>query len=227
MEVKLECARCAVTKYERACDSAEGAGPGGCPTRFAHEAVDCAMERYAEPEVARFAAEASRQEAAAFRHERGVPVPLRTRIEEVCLFAQRMGYRRLGLAFCGGLVEEARRLDEIFTSQGFEVHSVVCKVGCTDKAVLGLRRDEQIRPGGLETMCNPIAQAQLLNRAGTELNVVMGLCVGHDALFFQHAHAPTTVIAVKDRVLGHNPLAALYTSSSYYRKLTQPPAQEE
>jgi uncharacterized metal-binding protein len=185
------------------------------------------MERYAEPEIAQLAAEASRQEAAGYQPERGVPAPLLTRIEEVCQLARRMGYRRLGLAFCGGLLDEARRLDEILTAQGFEVHSVVCKVGCTDKKVLGLSRDEQIRPGGLETMCNPIAQAELLNRAGTELNLVMGLCVGHDALFFKHATAYTTVIAVKDRVLGHNPLAALYTSGSYYRKLVQPPSDDD
>jgi len=27
------------------------------------------------------------------------------------------------------------------------------------------------------------------------------------------------VLAVKDRVLGHNPLAALYTSGTYYNRL--------
>lgn len=98
MSVTLECARCPVTKYERACDSEDGPGPGGCPTRFADEAIAAAMERYQEPGVARFAAEASRQEAEGYRHEHGVPAPLLTRIEEICRFARRMGYRRLGLA---------------------------------------------------------------------------------------------------------------------------------
>ena len=68
-------------------------------------------------------------------------------------------------------------------------------------------------------MCNPIAQAKILNKEGTEFNVVVGLCVGHDSLFFKYAHAPTTVLIAKDRVFGHNPAAGLYLSGSYYRKL--------
>lgn len=38
--------------------------------------------------------------------------------------------------------------------------------------------------------------------------VVMGLCVGHDSLFHQHAKAPCTTLAVKDYRSGHNPLFA-------------------
>ena len=57
---------------------------------------------------------------------------------------------------------------------------------------------------------------------GTDLNVLVGLCVGHDALFFKYAEAFTTVLAVKDRVTGHNPLAALYPWHIYYRFLRRP-----
>jgi uncharacterized metal-binding protein len=46
--------------------------------------------------------------------------------------------------------------------------------------------------------------------------------VGHDSLFFKFADAPTTVLAVKDRVTGHNPLAAIYLSGTYYQKLKNP-----
>ena len=73
------------------------------------------------------------------------------------------------------------------------------------------------RKGGV--MCNPIAQAEILNREGTDFNIAVGLCVGHDSLLFKYAKSLTTVLIAKDRVLGHNPAAALYTSSSYYRKL--------
>jgi len=45
------------------------------------------------------------------------------------------------------------------------------------------------------------------------------LCVGHDALFLKEVEAPTTVLVVKDRVTGHNPVAVLYLSQFYYRKL--------
>ena len=33
----------------------------------------------------------------------------------------------------------------------------------------------------------------------TELNIVIGLCVGHDSLFISHSKAPCTVLATKDR----------------------------
>lgn len=68
-------------------------------------------------------------------------------------------------------------------------------------------------------MCNPITQAYLLNEEKTEFNILLGLCVGHDSLFLKNAEAPCTVLAVKDRLLGHNPLAAIYTAESYYRAL--------
>ncbi len=67
-------------------------------------------------------------------------------------------------------------------------------------------------------MCNPILQARLLNEAKTDLNVVIGLCVGHDSLFYKYAEAYTTTLVTKDRVTGNNPAAALYTAKSYYRK---------
>ena len=68
-------------------------------------------------------------------------------------------------------------------------------------------------------MCNPIAQARLLNDAKTDFNIMLGLCIGHDSLFLKHVEGLTTVFAVKDRVTGHNPMVALYTSESYYRRL--------
>ena len=49
--------------------------------------------------------------------------------------------------------------------------------------------------------------------------MLLGLCVGHDSLFLKAANAPCTVLAVKDRVTGHNPLAAIYNIDSYYRAL--------
>jgi len=70
-------------------------------------------------------------------------------------------------------------------------------------------------------MCNPIGQALVLNEAKTEFNILMGLCVGHDSLFLKNSDAPVTVFAVKDRVLGHNPLAAIYNYDTYYRRFKQ------
>ena len=72
-------------------------------------------------------------------------------------------------------------------------------------------------------MCNPIGQAIFLNEAKTELNIILGLCVGHDSLFIKYSKAPVTVFAVKDRVLGHNPLAVIYQAEAYYKNKLFPP----
>ena len=70
-------------------------------------------------------------------------------------------------------------------------------------------------------MCNPIHQAKRLNAEHTDLNIVMGLCVGHDSLFYKYSDALVTTLVTKDRVLGHNPVAALYTANSYYKRLLE------
>ena len=69
-----------------------------------------------------------------------------------------------------------------------------------------------------ESICNPIMQAKILNNEKTDLNVAIGLCVGHDSLFIKYSDAPVTVLVAKDRVTCHNPAAPLYTSNSYYKK---------
>jgi uncharacterized metal-binding protein len=142
-------------------------------------------------------------------------------VEETMDFARRMGWRRLGIAHCIGLMREAEIARNIFVSSGFEVFTVCCKAGSIDKEAIGIKDEEKVHPGQFEAMCNPVGQAALLAHAGTELNVVIGLCVGHDSVFFVHSRAPVTVLVVKDRVLGHNPVAALYTSHSYYQRLTR------
>ena len=68
-----------------------------------------------------------------------------------------------------------------------------------------------------EPMCNPIAQALLLNEQHTQFNLALGLCVGHDALFCKYSDALVTTLAAKDRVLGHNPLAAVYCAEGYFQ----------
>jgi uncharacterized metal-binding protein len=164
-------------------------------------------------DLRRLAVESARTEAAGYGRS--------TRVEEIMDFARRIGARKLGIAHCVGLMQEAKVARDIFAAGGFEVYAVCCKAGSIDKEKLGLRDDEKVHPGQYEAMCSPVGQAALLAKVGTELNVVIGLCVGHDSLFFMHSKAPATVLVAKDRVLGHNPVAALYTSHTYYRRLTE------
>ena len=179
------------------------------------------MTEYDKPEIKEFARQASLQEFECYEQ---TPEGLRTknpRILELIEFSRKRGYKKLGLAFCGGLNDEARTLTEILENHGFEVVSVRCKSRRgTPKEKIGIKPYEKI--GGAanwESMCNPIAQAEILNAAKVDFAILLGLCIGHDTLFIKYCRVPMTVIAVKDRVTGHNPLAALYTINSYYRRI--------
>lgn len=220
-----DCASCDLPTFDRACVAEAGKSFKGCPTFSRKKVLGEANKEYKASDVREFARQASIQEAECYanRHQRPyVMQPTKTRIVEICEFAKRMGFRRLGLAFCLGLAKEAAVVEEIFKHRGFKVISVLCKAGRTPKEALGLKEEHRIFQDRPESMCNPIYQAKLLNHEKTDFNVLLGLCVGHDSLFFKFAEAPTTVLAVKDRVTGHNPLAAIYLSGSYYQKLKNP-----
>jgi uncharacterized metal-binding protein len=218
------CARCSIAPPERVCQKEEGKAPDSCPTLNHAEAVARALEELKQGEVLEFARQASVQEAEGYgNRELGYDQvkPIKPRIVETIEFAKRMNYRRLGFVFCIGLRKEARVVEKLLSSTGFEVVSAVCKLGRTPKESIGVLDEQKIRIGAFEAMCNPIAQAFVLNERKTEFNIVMGLCVGHDSLFLKYSAAPCTVLAAKDRLLGHNPLAAVYTVDSYYRSLKQ------
>jgi uncharacterized metal-binding protein len=156
------------------------------------------MRVYDAPRLAELHRTASTIEAAYYGRE--------TRLGEIVRFARELGCRKLGLAFCIGLSDEARVIERILAEE-FDVVSVCCKVSGLDKQAFGLDR---IRPDTREVMCNPAGQAALMNRAETDLNVVCGLCVGHDAIFGMLSEAPVTTLIAKDRVLAHNPVGAVY-----------------
>lgn len=221
-----QCARCPTRVCEnwgrKASDgppSLEKA-PAFCPMKLMPEVYAEVMSEYNKPQVREFARLASVQEAECYER---LPDGLRTklpRIEELIQFARKCGYKRLGIAHCGGLANEARILNDILENNGFEVISVQCKTGAVPKEGIGIKADEKIaEPENWESMCNPIAQALIMNKTDVDMAIMLGLCIGHDTLFIKYCNVPLTVLAVKDRVFGHNPLAALYLSESYYRRL--------
>ncbi len=221
-DVGCNCAKCVVV--EKICRLENGRGPAFCPTKKEGPTLSEALERYDDPEIKEFARMASVQEGSCYIRRDAKPfvmIPTKSRIEELIEFSRRMGYKRLGLAFCGGLTLEASILADILEKHGFEVISVSCKVGGVPKERIGIKDEEKIQIGAFEPMCNPIAQAKILNRVKTDFNIMLGLCLGHDSLFLKFIDGLTTVFAVKDRVTGHNPLVALYTSQSYYQRLTK------
>lgn len=142
-----------------------------------------------------------------------------TRVEEIVAFAHRLGATRIGIATCVGLIAETRIFSQILKAKGLESYAVLCKVGSVDKTEVGIPEELKVQPGCHESLCNPILQARLLNEWKADLNVVVGLCVGHDSLFYKHSEAPVTTLVTKDRVLAHNPAGALYTAGFYYKRL--------
>lgn len=142
-----------------------------------------------------------------------------TRVDEIVEFAKRMGFKKIGIATCVGLIEESKIFAQILRKNGFEVYGAVCKVGSFNKIDIGVEEKYTCVTGNV--MCNPILQAKLLNKAKTELNVVVGLCVGHDSLFYKYSKAISTTLVTKDRVLAHNPVGALYQAKAYYKRLLQ------
>lgn len=215
------CAECTLQNNERICMNPDGKPSSGCPTLM-KKIVEDSKKEYKKRDIRKFAKFASIQEAECYANREKKPYimhPVKPRIQEICEFAKKMGYKKLGLVFCVGLKREAEIANRIFKAQGFEVVSVVCKVGRIPKEDLGLQDDQKIFVGEFESACNPILQALVVNSEGTDFNILLGLCVGHDSLFFKYAKSPSTVLAVKDRVTGHNPLAALYSYETYYARL--------
>lgn len=123
-----------------------------------------------------------------------------SRVQEIIEFAEAAGYERIGIACCVGMANEAERVRKMLESR-FEVTVVNCKE-------FGLR-DEDFVEFETGAACDPVGQAKVLAEAGTQLNIVMGLCLGHDMLFQKHTQAPATTLAIKDRIHGNDPLAEL------------------
>jgi uncharacterized metal-binding protein len=206
------------------------AKPGNCPTRDHGDIIKESFELYrGNAEDAKMAAVAARVEGLCYQ-----PIPGSdainarwTRVEDTVAFAKLMGYNKIGMATCIGLLDETNCLAAILQAQGFKPVSVCCKSGSIDKLELGLKEEEKVRPDTFEPACNPVAQARLLNRAGTDLNIIVGLCVGHDILFTKYSEAPVTTLVVKDRVAGHNPVSVLYGQNFYYKRLQKQPVLQE
>ena len=198
---------CAFCKLESCEEEKPENFPGNCPC-LEEEEIEKIKAIYNEGTNKELARVAARIESGGYGKE--------TRLEEIMKFAKACNHKRIGIAFCVGLKNEAQILSKILKHNGFEPYSVACKNSKIPKEFIDIKEEEKIRPNQHETMCNPIGQAVFLNKEKMDLNLILGLCVGHDTLFIKYSEAPVTVFATKDRVLGHNPMAALYLSESYY-----------
>lgn len=212
---QLSCADCGVLN----CATRASKYPEFCPTKaLDEEELNKVVELYTKNRVNKKVAIASAQVEGAFYGKA-------TRVEEIIHFAKKISAKKIGIATCVGLIEESRIFAKILRLNGFEVYGIGCKVGSVNKTDIGVEEKYTCVTGGV--MCNPIMQAKLLNKEKVDLNVVVGLCVGHDSLFYKYANGLTTTLITKDRVLAHNPAGALYQTRAYYKRLLLSPLSEE
>ncbi|MDH3997207.1 MAG: DUF1847 domain-containing protein [Desulfuromonadales bacterium] len=204
--------------------------PGYCPSEPHADVIDASFKQYQGDDFeARLARMAAKVEGLCYQ-----PIPGSdavnarwTRIEDTIALARLMDFKKIGIATCIGLLDECEKLTAILRAQGFEPYSACCKAGSIDKLELNLSEQDKVRPNTFEPACNPIAQARILNAEQMDMNIILGLCVGHDMLFNRYSEAPVTTLVVKDRVTGHNPAAVLYGQNFYYKRLQKQPVLDD
>ncbi|AJF07996.1 hypothetical protein GSUB_09530 [Geoalkalibacter subterraneus] len=235
-KTSLSCNRCSAawekngTTFCWSDPEAKLKAPGYCPSDREATMIEKSFHAYTgNDEDARLARVAAVVEGLCYQSMPGSDaVNARwTRVEDTIALIKLMGWKKIGIATCIGLLEESNRLCDILNAQGLEPFSVCCKAGRIDKLELGLTEENKVRPGTFEPACNPIAQAKMLNQVGTDMNLIVGLCVGHDMLFSKYSEAPASTLVAKDRVTGHNPVAVLYGQSFYYKRLQKQPVMPE
>jgi len=222
MKIFPQCAKCSGAYCQSASldEINKDILPDYCPMRTSLEVINLAIERYELDDVKRIYVPATIAEKEAYETVRGVRMAVRPRIKELIEFGKLIHAQKIGIAFCAGMRDEAARIVNILEKAGFTVASALCKCGGTDKTKLNVAKEYKIgNPLKFEAACNPLLQAELLNNAGTDVNVIVGLCIGHDMLFTMSSKAPVTTLIVKDRLLGHNPVIALY--SNYHKQIIE------
>ncbi len=172
--------------------------PKTCPTRT-HDSISKDFEPYLDDERAAVMRAADKTPIA----EDGTK---RNRVQELIHFAQSRGMHRVGIAFCVTLIKEAQELARQLRTAGLESELVCCRVGGIDYDQIGLPK---AHPERFAAICNPVAQARLLNEAKVDLVAQVGLCIGHDLILQQECSVPVTTLVVKDRSLDHHPVMAL------------------
>lgn len=206
----MDCPRCDLCS-EVGCKAGQPVNFKLCPSNASEHTREEVLKRYSEPDVQRMMVTGAKVERGTLQDVNGVQTPIRPRISEIMAFATEMGWHKIGVAFCLAARDEALRLTKVLEARGFEVHSVICRNFGITKGEIGIPKEDCLKSDA-ETVCNPLYQAELLNDAGTELNIVLGLCVGHDMLFNKHSHAYCTTLMVKDRMTANNPVGPLYSN---------------
>lgn len=123
------------------------------------------------------------------------------RLQAIRQFASAAGMKRIGLANCIVFSRQTKIIMAYF-SRYFDVFAADCKYGRMTKENLFGENSRKV-------LCNPAGQSDFLNQKKTDLNISIGLCVGHDMIFSQKSLAPVTSFFVKDFMNEHDSAKAV------------------
>ncbi len=201
MSMNVQCGIC----QKESCVGGNYLNKDYCPMHKYPEVLETARKIYKEDRETRLMA----KNAAIVECKGYIAWP---RLRDIIEFARLMKYQKLGIAFCRELEKEARKTTRILQEHGFEVISVICQVGwesrlssSSGEALSNTKNSQPV------IHCNPVAQAWILNEENPDLIILIGLCIGVDALLTKQTQAPKTTLIVKDRLTGHNPAVSIYT----------------
>ena len=211
----------ATSQRDRATDKKVNADGGlqvvdclACRNRVCLKGEQCIVSAQARPHDALDQNSSHMIEAAldiSFENER-----ILCRLSELIYFCLEMRYQRIGLAYCTELEEPTEILVRVLR-RFFKVYPVCCKVGGRIVSdTLTPPQPAHAHSSAPQVACNPTGQVDVLNRLETDINVLVGLCMGADCLLTRLSDAPVTTLFVKDKSLANNPIGAVY--SDYYLK---------
>ncbi|NVO11103.1 MAG: DUF1847 domain-containing protein [Bacteroidales bacterium] len=202
-KISPQCAKCTVVRCKS--DDKSQKLPHSCPTEKYSDLIEESVKKLKIPKNHIINKALYGIMGKIMNPEKSREKFLWSRIDEIIEYAKIREMKKIGIATCYALLHESKLLTDICESNGFEVASVCCLCGEVKPGDVGL-------PGNI--CCNSILQAEVLNHEKTELNIMVGLCLGHDILFLRYAKAETTTLIVKDRAFGHNPIAGIYLSQN-------------
>ncbi len=105
-------------------------------------------------------------------------------IEEIPEYLSNRDLKRVGLAYCSGMAEGAKRMADKL-GRGVDVVAAACPADCHKPGPAGDRGNQP---------CEPEKQALMLNQAGCDLVIFMGFCPAFHAAFNRLSKAPSAVI---------------------------------
>ncbi len=182
---------------DKPCTKGNDNYPKNCPTNEEKGLIDVALNEYKTNDVIN----------RIMNFANSIPIgddgEFRSRAEEIIELINRMGFKKVGIAFCYSMERKVKKFIKMFDGLDVELVPVCCKAGGLEiDRVVDIPKNNK----RFIASCNPIAQAEIMNKADTEINVVVGLCVGHDIVFNKYVNGYVTTLIAKDRKFNHNPI---------------------